>query len=168
MLIRMVGGWVFIPAPAHPGSPGQRAVKRTLLLLCCCSLAHNNEITLHRARLVLRWVIVRRHMVLVCNQPLRPTQPPTLSEMGYQYWPRGSGSVLRRPGRWPTSSLLPITDRSICSAPCLWYQLPVSLRQPHQSLYLWLTFHVVFLCWFTACIFHCRLKTHAFHKSFPP
>ena len=32
MMIRMVGGRVFLLVPAHPGSPGQRAVK---LLLCC-------------------------------------------------------------------------------------------------------------------------------------
>jgi len=34
MMIRMVGGWVFLLVPAHLGSPGQRAVKRLLLLLC--------------------------------------------------------------------------------------------------------------------------------------
>jgi len=33
MMIRMVGGWVFLLVPARPGSPGQRAVKRSLLLL---------------------------------------------------------------------------------------------------------------------------------------
>jgi len=33
MMIRMVSGWVFLLAPAHPGSPGQRAVKRLLLLI---------------------------------------------------------------------------------------------------------------------------------------
>jgi len=33
MTIRMVGGWVFLLVTAHPGSPGQRAVKRSLLLL---------------------------------------------------------------------------------------------------------------------------------------
>jgi len=33
MMIRMVGGWVFFLVPAHPGSPGQRAVKWLLLLL---------------------------------------------------------------------------------------------------------------------------------------
>jgi len=33
MMIRMMGGWVFLLVPAHPGSPGQRAVKRLLLLL---------------------------------------------------------------------------------------------------------------------------------------
>jgi len=35
MMIRMVGGWVFLLVPAHPGSPGQTAVKRSLLLCCC-------------------------------------------------------------------------------------------------------------------------------------
>jgi len=35
MIIRMVGGRVFLLVPAHSGSPGQRAVKR---LLCCCCL----------------------------------------------------------------------------------------------------------------------------------
>ena len=38
MMMRMVGGWVFLLVPAHPGSPGQRAVKRLLLLLCLASL----------------------------------------------------------------------------------------------------------------------------------
>ena len=31
----MVGGWVFLLVLAHPGSPGQRAIKRSLLSLCC-------------------------------------------------------------------------------------------------------------------------------------
>jgi len=35
--IRMVGGWVFLLVPAHPGSPGQRAVKRSW---CCCSYSN--------------------------------------------------------------------------------------------------------------------------------
>jgi len=34
MMIRMVGGWVFLLVPAHPGSPGQRAIRR---LLCRCT-----------------------------------------------------------------------------------------------------------------------------------
>jgi len=33
MMIRMVGGWVFLLVLAHLGSPGQRAVKQLLLLL---------------------------------------------------------------------------------------------------------------------------------------
>jgi len=32
-MIRMVCGWMFHLLPAHPGSRGQRAVKRLLLLL---------------------------------------------------------------------------------------------------------------------------------------
>jgi len=32
MMIWMVGGWVFLLVPSHPGSPGQRAVTRLLLL----------------------------------------------------------------------------------------------------------------------------------------
>jgi len=35
MMIKMVGGSVFLLVPAHPGSPRQRAVKR--LLLCVVS-----------------------------------------------------------------------------------------------------------------------------------
>jgi len=34
MMIRMVGEWVFLLVPAHPGSPGQRAVKQLLLCMC--------------------------------------------------------------------------------------------------------------------------------------
>ena len=33
VMIRMVGGCMFLLVPAHPGSPGHRAVKRLLLLL---------------------------------------------------------------------------------------------------------------------------------------
>jgi len=32
MMIRMVGGWVFLLVLAHPGSHRQRSVKRSLLL----------------------------------------------------------------------------------------------------------------------------------------
>jgi len=44
MMIRMVGGWVFLLVPAHPGSPGQRAVKRLLLLLQVKELAEHLNI----------------------------------------------------------------------------------------------------------------------------
>jgi len=27
MMVRMVGGWVFLLVPVHPGSRGQRAIK---------------------------------------------------------------------------------------------------------------------------------------------
>ena len=41
-----------------------------------------------------RWVTVREYTVLVCNQPLKPTQSPILSGMGNEYRPRGSGSAV--------------------------------------------------------------------------
>jgi len=40
MIIRMVGGWMFLLVPAQPGSAGQRAVKRLLWLML--SLATEN------------------------------------------------------------------------------------------------------------------------------
>ena len=40
MMIRMVGGWVFLLVPADLGSPGQRAVKR-LMLLCVLTDWHH-------------------------------------------------------------------------------------------------------------------------------
>jgi len=46
MMIRMVGGYVFLLVLAHPGSPGQRATKR-LLLLCCCPF-NISILTFHR------------------------------------------------------------------------------------------------------------------------
>jgi len=45
MTIRMVGGSVFLLVPAHPGSPGQRAVKRSLLLLFYVSLCTKQVIS---------------------------------------------------------------------------------------------------------------------------
>jgi len=33
MMIRMVGGWMFLLVLVHPGSPGQRAIKRLLARL---------------------------------------------------------------------------------------------------------------------------------------
>jgi len=38
-LIRMVGGWLFLLVPGHPGSPGQRAVKQLFLLLLLLQLS---------------------------------------------------------------------------------------------------------------------------------
>jgi len=36
LMIRMVDGWMFLLVLAHPGSPGQRAVKWLLLLFWLC------------------------------------------------------------------------------------------------------------------------------------
>jgi len=81
--------------------------------------------------------------------------------------------TLSRP---PTSSSPRITNRSFrYASPHLWNQLPVSFRQPctkHPA-------DDVTLCnspptcsplspSITHSLFHSRLKTHLFHKSFPP
>jgi len=54
-----------------------------------------DQVTLHRARLVLRWVTICGYTVLKCNQPLRPTQLPTHTGTGNVYRPKGSGRALR-------------------------------------------------------------------------
>jgi len=55
-----------------------------------------NEVNLRRPRLVLRRVTVGGYSMFIHNQPLRPTQPPTLSGTENEYLPRGSAL---RPGR---------------------------------------------------------------------
>ena len=102
-----------------------------------------------------------------------------ISAMSYKQkmTPRSSSLVtLARPS---VSSSLQITNRSFAYAsPYLWNQLPSSFRQHHSvhcppgSPYLahitssqsppWLSSPI------TASAFHSRLKTHLFHKSFPP
>ena len=54
---------------------------------------HINDVALAGARLVLRWVTVRGYTAFVCNQPLRPTQPFTLSGTGNESGPRHSGML---------------------------------------------------------------------------
>ena len=39
MMIRMVGGWMFLLVPAHPGSPGWTAVEQLLLYVACIVVA---------------------------------------------------------------------------------------------------------------------------------
>jgi len=52
-------------------------------------IGYKNKITLRQARLLLRWVNICWYTVLICNQPLRPTQPPTLSAFS-----SGQGAVV--------------------------------------------------------------------------
>ena len=81
--------------------------------------------------------------------------------------------TLSRP---PTSSSLRITNRSFrYASPHLWNQLPVSFRQPctkHPADDVTLS-NSPPTCSplspsITHSLFHSRLKTHLFHKSFPP
>jgi len=61
-------------------------------------VAHINEVTLRRGRLVLGWVIVRKYTILVLfHQPSRPTQPGSVGRHN-EYW-RWSRPPLVRYGR---------------------------------------------------------------------
>jgi len=79
--------------------------------------------------------------------------------------------------RAPTISLLKITDRSFrYASPRLWNQLPDSFRQPCQSCLDSPPHSLVsssllsspLSSSITPSLFHSRLKTHIFNKSFPP
>jgi len=79
----------------------------------------------------------------------------------------------------PPSSSLRITDHSFrYASPCLWNQLPTSLRQPHPSPSdSYLPVHAPTTSSHsvnsslspsrTPSLFHSRLKTYLCHKSFP-
>ena len=65
----------------------------------------------------------------------------------------------------PSSSSLKITDHSFrYASPSLWNNLPASFCQPlaHSSSVTTITLSI------TSSLFHSRLKTHLFHKFFPP
>jgi len=124
MMIRMVGGWVFLLVPAHQGSPGQRAVKR-LLLLCLCVPGGFS------------WLAAACNLldkINVLSLTKFSKLPNHLRNLiSVQHCSTRSSSVvtLTRP---PTSSALRLTDHSFQYAlPCLWNRLPVSRRQPHFS-----------------------------------
>jgi len=113
---------------------------------------------------------------------LTTTQPSYLHNPIFIQRPRStrSSSVVTVAGP-PSSSSLKITDRSFRHAsPCLWNQLPLSLCKPHSGTsssvsYSPIPSHITFsssdspLCTsITPSLFHFRLKTYLFHKSYPP
>jgi len=68
-----------------PNAICQRVLVLALCLVCfvmavwskLVMVLPTSTVTLHEAHLHLRWVTISRYNVLVCNQPPRPTQPPT-------------------------------------------------------------------------------------------
>jgi len=75
--------------------------------------------------------------------------------------------------------ILPETVLLPYASPCLWNQLPSSLRQPHSSLAVsYVPVHAPTTSSHSAnsalspsispSLFHSRLKTYLCHKSFPP
>ena len=110
---------------------------------------------------------------------LTTTQPPYLHKLISTQRPRNTRSssvvTLARP---PSSSSLKITDRSFrYASPCLWNQLPLSLRKPYSgtsSSISYLPIPSPITCdsplytSITPSLFHSRLKTYLCHKSYPP
>ena len=94
------------------------------------------------------------------------------------YTDRLCSSSLVTLARPSVSSSLQVTNRSFTYAsPYLWNQLPSSFRQPHSvhcppgSPHAHITSSQSppsLSSPITASTFHSRLKTHLFHKSFPP
>jgi len=111
---------------------------------------------------------------------LTTNQPPYLHNLISVQPPRSTrSSFLVTLARPPTSSSLRTTDRSfLYASPCLWNQLPSSLRQPRfSSSVSVLPVHAPTTSShsvnsplspsITLSLFHSRLKTYLFHKSFP-
>jgi len=70
--------------PGHgPTQPRRQGMKEPPHVTRCMW----SEVAVRRARLVglMKWVTFRAYKVLVCNQPLWPTHPPNLREVGNGY-----------------------------------------------------------------------------------
>ena len=121
------------------------------------------------------------HLLLsLTYKVLTTTQPPYLHKLISIQRPRSTRSssvvTLARP---PSSSSLKITDCSFrYASPCLWNQLPLSLRKPHSDTWYLSCSPIPSpitsfssdspLCTsITPSLFQSRLKTYIFHKSYP-
>jgi len=112
---------------------------------------------------------------------LTTTQPPYLHNLISAQRPRSTRSASVVTLARPPSSSLKITDRSFrYASPFLWNQLPVSLRKSHSGTSSSISCSPIpspttssssdsLLCTsITPSLFHSRLKTYFFHKSYPP
>ena len=112
---------------------------------------------------------------------LTTIQPPYLHKLISTQRHRSTRSssvvTLARPA---SSSSLKITDRSFrYASPCLWNQLPLSLRKPHSgtsssiscspipSAITFSSSDLPLCTPITPSLFHSRLQTYLFHKSYP-
>jgi len=125
---------------------------------------------------IFKSVRIENKLLSLTYKVLTTAQPSYLHKLSLQP-PRSTHSsavvTLSRP---PTISSLKITDRSFRYAlPRLWNQLLDSFRQPHHSRldsshpFLNSSLSSSSLSLFiTPSLFHSRLKTYFFNKSFPP
>jgi len=132
----------------------------------------------------LHWLKIKERieykLLSLTYKVLTTSQPTYLSKLVTVQSPRSTRSssvvTISRP---PTSSSLKITNRSFQhTAPRLWNKLPHSFREPHpqsglspshNSTQIGSTLSSPPLSpSITPSLFHSRLKTHLFLKSFPP
>jgi len=143
-------------------------------------LSHHSYIlrSLHWLKITDR---ITHKLLSLTYKVLTTTQPPYLHNLiSVQPLRSTRSSSLVTLARSPTSSSLCITDRSFrYASPCLWNQLPSSLRQPHSSPSVSdLPVHAPATSSYSLnsplspsispSLFYSRLKTYLFLKPFPP
>ena len=115
----------------------------------------------------LHWLKVNKRIeyksLSLLHKRLSTAQPANLHNLiSVQSPGRTRSSSLITIARPPSSSSIKITDHSFRYASPTWNNLPASFRQPHSSSVTTITPSI------TSSLFQSRLKTHLFHKSFPP
>jgi len=125
---------------------------------------------------------IKHKLLSLTYKDLTTTQPPYLHNLISTQRPRSTRSstvvTLARP---LSSSSLKITDCSFrYTSPCLWNQLPLSLRKPHSGTSSSISYSPIpspitssssdspLYTSITPSLFHSWLKTYLFHKSYPP
>jgi len=153
---------------------------RTLLLVKAPKSCHITLIlcSLHWLRIT---ECIEYKFLSLTYKVLTATQPPCLHNLISIQRPRSTRSssvvTLARP---LSSSSLKITDRSFRYAPPRrWNKLPFSLRQPHSGTSSSISYSPItspitssssdslLRTSITPSLFHSRLKTYLFHKSYP-
>jgi len=96
--------------------------------------------------IVPRWVAVRGHAILVCNQPSRPTQPPTPDEMEVYY----DAFILEKKDRYNSSAGKTVWYSLTRAIPELFMEMTCcacrlkALRKSHTLFCTLLRFSLVF------------------------
>jgi len=110
----------------------QNSLARTVVK--SCKSCHITPIlsSLHWLRITER---IEYKLLSLTFKVLTTTQPPYLHNLISVQRPRSTrSSSVVNVARPPSSSSLKIADRSfLYASPCLWNQLPLSLRQPHSD-----------------------------------
>jgi len=86
MIMRIVGGWVFLLVPAHPGSPRQRAIKRLLVCVLCRQSKLVQKIKPNKWIKVLFAIFKSLIQYLLCHSDSPSTSPGCLQPCSRYQW----------------------------------------------------------------------------------